>query len=160
MIMFLAALLAAEAVQAAVPPAASVTKPVTVPAAGKPNHAQVLAAVKAEWPQHDRGNKGKLTPLEFGTWVMRSHGATVADGPKAKGIKPISAMNASANAFARADADHDGGVTPDEMTNFLLLPPSPTALQRAQTAAQTKVMTTHSPRAGKSGPSASTTAGN
>lgn len=129
MIMVLAALVAAETAQAAVPPA----RP-----APRPSRSQVFAAVNAEWPQHDKGGKGRLTPLEFGTWVMKSHGATVADGARKKGIKPVSAMNASATAFARADADHDGGVTPDEMTNFLLLPPAPTALQQAEAAARSR----------------------
>jgi hypothetical protein len=150
MMMFLAALLAAEAAQAAVPPTASVAKPVTT-STQRPSRAQVAAAVKAEWAQHDQGGKGRLTPLEFGTWVMKSHGATVANGPRSKGIKPVSAMNAASTAFARADANHDGGVTPDEMTDFLLLPPAPTALQREQAAAQGKAATM---RAAKSATSA------
>lgn len=152
MIMLLVALVATEPARAAVPPtpmvarAATPTKPVATAVTPKPSRAQVLGAVKAEWAQHDLGNKGRLTPLEFGTWVMKAHGGTVADGPKTKGIKPVSAMNVSATAFARADADHDGGVTPDEMTNFLLIPPAPTALQQARTravAATTSMGTEH-----------------
>ena len=116
---------------APMPPIAASTQPAAV----KPTRAQVLAAVRSEWPRYDSGGKGRLTPLEFSTWVMRSHGGTVAERAKGRGIAPVSAMNASATAFARADADHDGSVTPDEMTSFLMLPPTPTALARAKAAA-------------------------
>jgi len=141
MTILLGALLVAGAATA--PAAATVTvagaaalpsAPARVAAPAKPTRAQVLAAVRSEWPRYDGGTKGRLTPLEFSTWVMRSHGGTVAERAKGQGIAPVSAMNASATAFARADANHDGGVTPDEMTSFLMLPPTPTALTRARAA--------------------------
>ena len=116
-------------------PAPPVAKPVVAaakPVAARPGKEQVMAAVRAEWPKYDQGGKGRLTPLEFSTWVMKSHGGTVAERPHAGGIAPVSAMNASATAFARADANHDGGVTPDEMARFLTTPPAPTALSRAK----------------------------
>ncbi len=128
-------LAAATATTATTPPVAVVTPalPIARPAvSAKPTRAQVLAAVSREFPRYDSGGKGRLTPLEFSTWVMRSHGGTVAPRAREKGIAPVSAMNASATAFARADANHDGGVTPDEMTSFLMLPPTPTALTRAR----------------------------
>ncbi len=125
MTILLAALLAAGATVTVAPTAAH------VPAASKPTRQQVLAAVKAEWPRYDAGGKGKLTPLEFSTWVMRAHGGTVAERAHGKGISPVSAMNASSTAFMRADADHDGGVTPDEMTRFLMLPPESAPLATA-----------------------------
>ena len=131
MSMLLAALLAATGAAPAVPPLAA--KPVAV----KPTHDQVAAAVRAEWPKYDAGAKGRLTPLEFSTWVMKSHGGTVAARAHAGGIAPVSAMNASSTAFARADLNHDGGVTPDEMTRFLMTPPVPTALTKAKMAAKT-----------------------
>lgn len=145
MSILLGALLAGGAV-AAVPPRspAAVAKPIaTTPAAARPSVAsqptrdQVFAAVRSEWSKYDQGAKGKLTPLEFSTWVMRSHGGSVAQHAHARGIAPVSAMNASSTAFARADANHDGGITPDEMTRFLMTPPAPTALsrQRAKVAA-------------------------
>jgi hypothetical protein len=117
------------------PPAPSVpvvAKPAALP---RPGRDQVLAAVRAEWAKYDQGAKGRLTPLEFSTWVMRSHGGTVAPRAHAAGIAPVSAMNASATAFARADLNHDGGVTPDEMAHFLMTPPAPTALARSKAAA-------------------------
>lgn len=146
----------------------AVTSPVTATSAAgaasayvpprPPSRAQVLAAVQAEWSRYDGGGKGRLTPLEFGTWVMQSHGATVAPAgvPKGrgKGIPPTSAMNASATAFARADANHDGGITPDEMTNFLMLPPAPTALERA---AARKASPVKPAMAGKTGPKSQAT---
>ena len=140
MSMLLGALLAAGA-SVAQPPATA-QKPVTVPpvaaakAPARSNHDQVMAAVRAEWPKYDQGAKGRLTPLEFSTWVMKAHGGTVAPRAHAGGIAPVSAMNASSTAFARADLNHDGGVTPDEMTRFLMTPPAPTALARAKGAAK------------------------
>jgi len=121
--------------------AASQPSPVArLQAAPKPTRAQVLAAVRSEWARYDPGATGRLSPLAFSTWVMRSHGGTVAPRTRASGIAPVSAMNASATAFSRADANHDGGVTPDEMTNFLLAPPTPTALTRARVAAKPVVV--------------------
>lgn len=102
----------------AVPPEIAVPSP----APPRPDRAHVLAAVAAEWPRYDVHRVGRLGPLEFATWVVRAHGATVAAAGirGAPGIRPVSAMNATARAFARADANHDGGVTPDEMTDFLM----------------------------------------
>jgi hypothetical protein len=136
MTLLLSALLAAGAATApSAPPAAVPTPPLALahsPAVAKPTRTQVLAAVRSEWPRYDASATGRLTPLEFSTWVMRSHGGIVAPRAKASGIAPVSAMNASATAFSRADANHDGGVTPDEMTNFLMQPPTPTASTRAK----------------------------
>ncbi len=88
----------------------------------RPDRAHVLAAVNAEWRRYDVHGAGRLGPLEFATWVMRANGAAVAQAGVrgAAGVRPVSAMNATARAFARADANHDGGVTPDEMTDFLM----------------------------------------
>jgi len=139
MSMLLGTLLAAGASVAAAPvaapkPAPAAPAPVAAKVAARPGRDQVMAAVRAEWPKYDRGAKGRLTPLEFSTWVMRSHGGTVAPRAHAGGIAPVSAMNASSTAFARADLDHDGGVTPDEMTHFLMTPPAPTALAKTRAA--------------------------
>ncbi len=130
MILILAGLLAAGGTATVAPQPQKPVLAVTA-ASPTPSRAEVLAAVRSEWSHYDTSGKGKLTPLEFSTWVMRSHGAHVAPRAHAGGIPPVSAMNASSTAFARADADHDGGVTPDEMTRFLMLPPTPTALTRA-----------------------------
>lgn len=111
------------------PAAPSATPP------AKPDRARIMAAVRAEWPRYDGGGKGKLTPLEFSTWVVRANGGTVAPAgapKKTAGIAPTSAMNAAATAFARADTDHDGGITPDEMVSFLSRPQQPTALAKSR----------------------------
>jgi hypothetical protein len=120
MTILLALLLATETIAAPVAKPVPMIPPVTKPAA-KPDRAHILAAVRAEWPHYDAGNKGKLTPLEFSTWVLRANGATVAEGSTKgqKGIRPVSAMNATSTAFGKADANHDGGVTMDEMVAFL-----------------------------------------
>jgi hypothetical protein len=101
------------------PPASS--RPLGALLAPAPSRrAIVLAAVRAEWPSYDAGAKGRLTPLEFSTWVLRSHGLAISPPGSGKpGVPAVKAMNATATAFALADADHDGGVTPDEMTAFL-----------------------------------------
>ena len=120
--MMIATLLAIQA--AATPPAAApadrplaalAMTPLAPRVTGKPRptRADVLAAVNAEWPRYDRNHVGKLGPLEFGTWVLKANGATI-------GVKPVATMNATARAFARADANHDGAVTPDEMTTFVM----------------------------------------
>jgi hypothetical protein len=82
----------------------------------------VLAAVRAEWPTYDTRHQGRLGPLEFGIWVMRANGATVQPAGARRGtagIRPVTAMNVTARAFAQADANHDGGVTPEELAAFL-----------------------------------------
>jgi hypothetical protein len=126
MMVLLGILLATGAGTPPIPPAPAGAAQIR-PAPTKPTRAQVLAAVRSEWLRYDLGGKGRLTPLEFSTWVMRSHGGTVAARTREAGIAPVSAMNASATAFSRADANHDGGVTPDEMASFLMLPPAPIA---------------------------------
>ncbi len=117
--------------------------------APRPTRAQVLAAVRSEWPRYDPSGKGRLTPLEFSTWVMRSHGGTVAARSKDRGIAPVSAMNASATAFSRADADHDGGVTPEEMVSFLLPPVPATPARAGNTAARPPATTAKSASAAR-----------
>ena len=121
------------------PPQSAPLKPAPAVVAESPklSRAEVMAAVRAEWPRYDTAGRGKLTPLEFSTWVMRAHGAQVAPRAHVSGISPVSAMNASSTAFARADADHDGGVTPDEMTRFLMLPPAPTPTALMRTSVST-----------------------
>ncbi len=124
------ATVAPPAILAGAPPAPAAAAPVGIPvgvkvpasALPRPDRAHVLAAVTAEWRRYDLHGAGRLGPLEFATWVMRANGAAVAPaGVKgAAGVRPVSAMNATARAFARADADHDGRVTPDEMTDFLM----------------------------------------
>ncbi len=137
--MILAALLTAGAT-ATPASVAPVVAPAPARAAEQPSRADVLAAVKAEWPRYDSTGRGKLTPLEFSTWVMRAHGGVVAPRAHAAGISPVSAMNASSTAFARADADHDGGITPEEMVRFLMLPPPPAAKPKAPaTVATTRI---------------------
>ncbi|USI73832.1 hypothetical protein [Sphingomonas morindae] len=136
MTILLAALLVAEAAARPEPgpvapapvqrlPAAPMARAEPAPAhptpRAKPARAQILAAVRAEWPRYDVRRTGRLGPLEFATWVMRANGAKVAAAGAAQsgGIRPVPAMNAAARAFAVADANHDGGVTPEEMADFL-----------------------------------------
>lgn len=123
-------LLALQAMAAAAPAPAG-KAPVILPspppaprlAAPRQSYAEILAAVRREFPLYDERHQGRLGPLEFGTWVMHANGAEVrpADaGAGARGVKPVTAMNATARAFSQADLNHDGGVTPDEMARFLM----------------------------------------
>ena len=93
--------------------------------AGDPE--KVLAArqvVQEGWAKYDKGNKGALTPLEFGTWVMAAQGQdvnarTTARGGKVSRPSAARVLNATAAAFAKADANHDHLISPDELTAFL-----------------------------------------
>ena len=110
---------------AAPPTAAARPTPAAVGSVPRPTptRAQVEAAVRSEWPRFDTARTGRLNPLQFSTWVLRANGATVKPAgatSRDPGIKPVTAMNATARAFATADADHDGGVTPAEMAIFLM----------------------------------------
>jgi len=129
MSMLLAAFLAAGVMAGEALPA-----PGAPAVAPKPGKAEVMAAVRAEWPHYDKEGSGKLTPLEFATWVIRANGGRVSVRPHDGGIPPVSAMNATATAFMRADVDHDGGVTPDEMVRFLMLPPQPQPMTKPHPA--------------------------
>ncbi|MBU3076541.1 hypothetical protein [Sphingomonas quercus] len=73
----------------------------------------IADAVRAQWGKYDRENKGALTPLEFGAWVM------AANGRSADGMPPAQVLNATAGFFGKADANGDHVITPQELTSFL-----------------------------------------
>ena len=121
---------AAEA--AASTPAAGVAAPAPVADAAAPTsaapataNADAVAKVNADWAKYDAGSKGKLTPLEFGTWVIAAHGQDMtAQVEKTKTSKQVNlpavkVLNATAGDFAKADTDKDRMVSPDELAVFL-----------------------------------------
>ena len=107
---------AAGADAAATVPAA----PATVTAS-----ADATAKVNADWAKYDTGNKGKLTPLEFGSWVLAARGQDVtAQVEKSKTSKranlpAVKVLNATAGDFAKADTDKDHMISPNELAVYL-----------------------------------------
>jgi hypothetical protein len=95
--------------------------PATPPAVS----ADAAAKVNAEWAKYDEGNKGKLTPLEFGSWVLAAKGQDqTAQVEKTKtskkaGLPAVKVLNATATDFAKADSDKDRMISPNELASFL-----------------------------------------
>jgi len=87
--------------------------------------AEAAAKVNAEWANYDEGNKGKLTPLEFGNWIMAAKGQDVtAQVEKSKASKQanlpaVKVLNETATDFAKADTDKDRMISPNELAIFL-----------------------------------------
>ena len=95
------------------------------PAAPASASADASAKVSADWAKYDEGNKGKLTPLEFGSWVLAKNGQDVtAQVEKTKTSKKanlpaIKVLNATSAEFAKADKDKDRMISPDELASYL-----------------------------------------
>ena len=95
------------------------------PAAAPTATADAAAKVNADWAKYDEGNKGKLTALEFGTWVLAAKGQDVtAQVEKTKTSKKadlpaVKVLNATAADFAKADTDKDRAISPNELAVFL-----------------------------------------
>lgn len=116
--------------EAAAPaPAAPVAAADAAPASATPATptatADAAAKVNADWAKYDEGNKGKLTPLEFGNWVMAAKGQDMtAQVEKTKSSKKanlpaIKVLNETASDFAKADTDKDRAISPNELAVFL-----------------------------------------
>ena len=95
------------------------------PAATGQASADASAKINADWAKYDVGNKGKLTPLEFGSWVLAKNGQDVtAQVEKTKTSKKanlpaIKVLNATSAEFAKADKDKDRMISPDELAGYL-----------------------------------------
>lgn len=96
--------------------------------AGTADPAKAAAAqqtVQAGWATYDKTNKGSLTPLEFGNWVMAAGGQDMTaqvdktKTSKAKNLPAVKVLNATAEAFSKADTNKDRAISPDELTAFL-----------------------------------------
>jgi len=119
----------ATAEVAAPGPAAPVAAADSAPASATPATptatADAAAKVNADWAKYDEGNKGKLTPLEFGNWVMAAKGQDMtAQVEKTKSSKKanlpaIKVLNETASDFAKADTDKDRAISPNELAVFL-----------------------------------------
>jgi hypothetical protein len=97
----------------------------TTPGATATASADATAKVQADWAKYDEGNKGKLTPLEFGTWTMAAKGQDVTaqvektKTSKRSNLPAIKVLNATASDFSKADKDKDKMISPDELAVFL-----------------------------------------
>lgn len=112
-----------DATQPAAPaPAASAS---TAPAVDPAKAQKAAATVQADWAKYDKGNKGSLTPLEFGTWVLAASGQDMsAQVEKSKtgkqaNLPAVKVLNATAAEFSKADKDHNRAISPDELTAYL-----------------------------------------
>lgn len=120
---------AAAMPEAPAPATADASAPAPAPAAAAPAEqtatADAAAKVNAEWAKYDEGNKGKLTPLEFGNWVMAAKGQDVtAQVEKTKTSKKanlpaIKVLNETAADFTKADTDKDRMISPNELAIYL-----------------------------------------
>lgn len=100
---------------------AAATTPAAAPVAAS---ADATAKVNADWAKYDAGNKGKLTALEFGTWVLAAKGQDTATVEKTKTSKKadlpaVKVLNATSSDFAKADTDKDKMISPTELATFL-----------------------------------------
>ena len=113
---------AAPAVAQTAPAADAAAAPPAAPASAS---ADASAKVNADWAKYDEGNKGKLTPLEFGNWVMAAKGQDMtAQVEKTKTSKKanlpaIKVLNETATDFAKADTDKDRMISPNELAVYL-----------------------------------------
>jgi hypothetical protein len=94
-------------------------------AASSPNPEKLASARKVVdegWRLYDDNDDDALSPLEFGTWVMRAQGRIPARSGRrgrAKGPSPAAILNATSAAFTRADADGNRAISRDELVAFL-----------------------------------------
>lgn len=110
---------------AATTPAPAQTAAATTPAADPARVQAVQQTVQSGWATYDKDNKGALTPLEFGKWVMAAQGQDMSAQvdrtrqSRAANLPAVKVLNATAAAFSKADANHDRAIQPDELTTFL-----------------------------------------
>jgi hypothetical protein len=91
-------------------------------APSSPNPEKLASARKVVdegWRLYDDNDDGALSPLEFGTWVMRAQGRMPARRGRAKRPSPAAILNATSAAFTRADADGNRAISRDELVAFL-----------------------------------------
>ncbi|MES2497012.1 MAG: hypothetical protein V4618_12930 [Pseudomonadota bacterium] len=111
---------AGEATAATVAPASAPAAPAEATAS-----ADAAAKVNAEWAKYDDGNKGKLTALEFGRWIMAAKGQDMSaqvektTTSKKADLPAVKVLNATATDFAKADTDKDRMISPNELAIYL-----------------------------------------
>lgn len=115
----------ADAAAAPAPAAPADQTASAAPAAPAAVNADAAAKVNAEWAKYDEGNKGKLTPLEFGSWILAAQGQDVTASvektqhSKKSNLPAVKVLNATSGQFAKADTDKDKAISPNELAAFL-----------------------------------------
>jgi hypothetical protein len=81
--------------------------------------------IAQSWSKYDAGNKGQLTPLEFGTWVLAAQGNDMTSQveksrhSKAANLASTKVLNATAAEFSKADTNMDRQVSQEELKAYL-----------------------------------------
>ena len=96
------------------------------PAAVDPAKAQAADQMIAQnWSKYDEGNKGQLTPLEFGAWVLAAQGNDMGKQiektlqSRQANLPATKVLNATAAEFSKADANKDRTISQDELRTYL-----------------------------------------
>ena len=116
---------AAEAPAPDVGAAPAVPEPTTTAPTTAAEGATASANVQADWAKYDPENKGSLTPLQFGKWIMASRGQDMSAQvdktvhSKAADLPAVKVLNATATEFSKADTDKDHKVSQAELTAYL-----------------------------------------
>jgi hypothetical protein len=82
-------------------------------------------AIERDWSRYDEGNKGQLTRLEFGKWIMAAQGQDMSSQvDKSKAARTnnspaIKVLNATGSEFTKADTSKDGMVSREELASYL-----------------------------------------
>lgn len=106
-------------------PAAPTTPMASTAAPMKTASADATAKVQSGWATYDKGKKGSLTALEFGTWIMAANGQDMtAQVEKSKtarqaNLPAVKVLNATASEFAKADVDSSKSISPEELAAYL-----------------------------------------
>jgi len=81
--------------------------------------------IAQNWSKYDAGNKGQLTPLEFGSWVLAAQGNDMtaqvekSRHSRAAGLPSTKVLNATSAEFSKADTNKDRQVSQDELKAYL-----------------------------------------
>ncbi|MFS0736537.1 hypothetical protein ABC347_05760 [Sphingomonas sp. 1P06PA] len=123
---------AATADAAAIPAEPGMAPAATASAAPAPGaegtkvaSADATAKVQSGWATYDKGNKGSLTALEFGTWIMAANGQDMtaqvekSKAGKQANLPAVKVLNATATEFSKADADKSKTISPEELATYL-----------------------------------------
>ena len=81
--------------------------------------------IAQNWSKYDEGNKGQLTPLEFGAWVLAAQGNDMGKQiektrqSRQANLPATKVLNATAAEFSKADANKDRTISQDELRTYL-----------------------------------------
>lgn len=110
------------------PPADAGMTTATTGAAAPADPAKAAAAeqmISQNWAKYDPDNKGALTPLQFGAWVMAAQGQDMSAQidktrtSRAAGLPATKVLNATAGEFSRADTNGDRTISREELKAYL-----------------------------------------